>query len=255
MSTATDRAILRSNASTSELTGKEKPKQQTNNKLKSNNFKNPTTMEEEKTTMTREPNMSPEIGELAAALADFQSELEQPALNKSNPYFKSRYIDLSGCLKAVMPLLSKNGLSVCQLVEGGDLVTNLLHKSGQWLKSRMALGSYKNQQERGSAITYCKRYALCAMLGLAADTDDDGNAATDADRKKSAKPRANTLSQRLTQLAEDPDTAPEVIPILQAIITAESMTALSEIYKANKELQQSPLFLEFLTTKKKELTA
>lgn len=127
--------------------------------------------------------MSAEINEISAALSAFQGEIEQPALNKENPYFKSRYVDLSGVLKAAQKTLAKNGLSVAQIIDGSDIITLLTHKSGQWLKSVCPIGSYKSQQDRGSAITYTKRYAICAMLGIAADTDDDGNAATDADKK------------------------------------------------------------------------
>lgn len=127
--------------------------------------------------------MSAEITEISAALSAFQGEVEQPTLNKENPYFKSRYVDLSGVLKSAQKTLAKNGLSVTQIIEGDYLVTLLTHKSGQWFKSVCPIGNYKNQQERGSALTYTKRYAICAILGIAADTDDDGNSATDADKK------------------------------------------------------------------------
>ena len=127
--------------------------------------------------------MSAEINEISAALSAFQGEVEQPSLNKENPYFKSKYVDLSGVLKAAQKTMSKHGLSIVQLIDGGDIITLLSHKSGQWFKSVCPIGSYKNQQDRGSAITYTKRYAICAILGIAADTDDDGNSATDADKK------------------------------------------------------------------------
>lgn len=127
--------------------------------------------------------MSEAIDQITTVLSAFQGEIEQPHLNKENPYFKSRYVDLSGVLKAAQPILAKNGLCVAQIISGGDLITLLSHKSGQWFKSICPIGNYKNQQERGSAITYTKRYAICAILGIAADTDDDGNSATDADKK------------------------------------------------------------------------
>lgn len=127
--------------------------------------------------------MSAEINEISAALSAFQGEVEQPSLNKENPYFKSRYVDLSGVLKAAQKTMAKHGLSVAQIIDGGDIITLLSHKSGQWFKSVCPIGSYKNQQDRGSVITYTKRYAICAILGIAADTDDDGNSATDADKK------------------------------------------------------------------------
>lgn len=134
----------------------------------------------------KETFMSEEIGAISTAVSAFQGEIEQPALNRENPYFKSRYVDLSGVLKSVQKLLAKNGLAVMQIISGNDIITLLSHKSGQWFKSVCPIGTYKSQQDRGSAITYTKRYALCAILGIAADTDDDGNAATDADKKSGA---------------------------------------------------------------------
>lgn len=134
--------------------------------------------------------MSNGIDQITAALSAFQGEVKQPELNKENPYFKSRYVDLSGVLKAAQPILAKHGLCVAQIINGGDLITLLSHKSGQWFKSICPIGNYKNQQERGSAITYTKRYAICAILGIAADTDDDGNSATDADKKSGGMGKA-----------------------------------------------------------------
>ena len=139
----------------------------------------------------KETFMSVEIGAISTAVSAFQGEIEQPALNRENPYFKSRYVDLSGVLKSVQKLLAKNGLAVMQIINGTDIITLLTHKSGQWFKSVCPIGNYKSQQDRGSAITYTKRYALCAILGIAADTDDDGNAATDADKKRNANANAN----------------------------------------------------------------
>ena len=138
----------------------------------------------------KETFMSVEIGAISTAVSAFQGEIEQPALNRENPYFKSRYVDLSGVLKSVQKLLAKNGLAVMQIIRDNDIITLLTHKSGQWIKSVCPIGNYKSQQDRGSAITYTKRYALCAILGIAADTDDDGNAATDADKKRNANANA-----------------------------------------------------------------
>lgn len=141
---------------------------------------------------------SAEINEISAALSAFQGEVEQPALNKENPYFKSRYVDLSGVLKSAQKTMAKHGLSVAQIIVGNDIVTLLSHKSGQWFKSVCPIGNYKNQQDRGSAITYTKRYAICAMLGIAADTDDDGNSATDADKKAGGMQIAKTSAPAFT---------------------------------------------------------
>lgn len=197
-------------------------------------------MEENMTTF-----MSAEINEITAALSAFQGEVEQPKLNKENPYFKSRYVDLSGVLNAVQPILAKNNLCVAQLIVGNDLVTMLSHKSGQWFKSVCPIGTYKSQQDRGSAITYTKRYAICALLGIAADTDDDGNSATDTDTKSGgvqqpAKPSKGApvftgaqLKQALDELAAITD-AKEIQTFWQKwnSISPAMCGNGSELYKA-----------------------
>ena len=66
---------------------------------------------------------------------------------------------------------------------GGDnrtitLITQISHASGQWIRSQFTMLPTKfDPQAYGSALTYCRRYALSAMCGVAA-VDDDGNAAS-----------------------------------------------------------------------------
>ena len=58
------------------------------------------------------------------------------------------------------------------------LVTTLLHTSGQWMRSELLVTPKdETSQAMGSALTYARRYALCAMVGVA-QVDDDGNAAS-----------------------------------------------------------------------------
>lgn len=126
---------------------------------------------------------SESINELAAALAVAQSQIKPAAKDTDNPFFKSKYADLAAIWEVIREPLSKNGLSVSQFVENeGEFVlvtTMLLHKSGQWLSSTMSLKPMKaDPQAAGSAATYGRRYGLSAIVGVVADIDDDGNAAT-----------------------------------------------------------------------------
>lgn len=134
------------------------------------------------------------INELAAALAKAQGEMKAATFNKINPAYKSKYADLAAIIDAVRPALSKNGLSVTQttrMTEGALMLeTTLLHISGQWIKSEWPLPAGK-PQEMGSATTYAKRYTLSAICCIAADEDDDANAAEDAGQK-AAKPNPVT---------------------------------------------------------------
>lgn len=128
-------------------------------------------------------NQSEQINELAAALSKAQSEI-QPALKDSvNPFFKSKYADLSSVWNACKEPLTKNGLSVLQTMDQKEgqlvLLTTLAHSSGQWIRSCLPILSAKQDaQSIGSAITYMRRYSLAALVGVTTDEDDDGNAAT-----------------------------------------------------------------------------
>jgi len=124
---------------------------------------------------------SEEIGELATALAAFQGEFRAVAKSAENPYFKSKYADLTSHLESALPLLSKHGLSLIQMPCGDGIdaamETMLLHKSGQFISQVDRLKPTKNDaQGFGSADTYLRRYGL-SIYGAYAD-DDDGNEAS-----------------------------------------------------------------------------
>ena len=124
---------------------------------------------------------SNKIDKLAEALAQAQGEMDGVTKTSTNPFYKSKYADINDCLEASLPHLSKYGLAITQgnefsKTDGYYITTVLLHKSGQWLKSkiRIPLTNKKDAQEIGSACTYGRRYGLAAMVGLA-QVDDDGN--------------------------------------------------------------------------------
>ena len=123
------------------------------------------------------------INELAEALAKAQGKIEAAIRGKENTFYKSSYADLSAVMAACRQPLSENGLAVVQATEyeGPEfwITTMLVHKSGQWFTSRYPIRPVKNDpQGLGSAQTYARRYALMAMVGIVADDDDDGNAAS-----------------------------------------------------------------------------
>lgn len=170
----------------------------------------------EETTPKLVSYMSENINEISAALSAFQGSVEQPKLEKevkvnkkAGGFYTFKYADLSACVKAATPALKANGLSVCQLISDGKLVTILSHKSGQWFKSELMLPNQTTDyQAYGSAITYLKRYSYCAILGIVADTDDDanlacGNQAEFKDRgQHSQQPAAFTGAQLKEALEE-----------------------------------------------------
>ena len=181
------------------------------------------------------PYRSAEIKDLAAALAKAQAEMTTAALNRQNPFFKSRYADLMSVVNASRPSLAKNGLSVLQDIityEEGQTVlhTILLHTSGQYIESRMRIVPPKNDvQSMSSYTTYLKRLSYSSLIGVVTgDEDDDGEVAMVEARNQGAKgvslnthynPKEQTyetvskdqLEQLEYELAEFPDITEQIL--------------------------------------------
>jgi hypothetical protein len=131
---------------------------------------------------------SEQVAELYAALIDAQAEFSAVEKAADNPFFKSKYADLPAIMREVGPVLAKHGLGITQPPDDGALVTRLVHKSGQWQESRLELQPVKaDPQAMGSAITYLRRYMLCAVLNVVTEVDDDGDKASPRPAPK-AKP-------------------------------------------------------------------
>jgi hypothetical protein len=133
---------------------------------------------------------SQSIKEIAKALLVFHSKVQKIAKSEINPFFKSKYADLPAILDSIQEPLQESGLSFCQFPEENSLTTILMHgDSGEFLQGTYNLHAEKiNPQGLGSAITYARRYALGAILGLNVDNDDDGNKGSEP-KKEKEKPK------------------------------------------------------------------
>lgn len=137
--------------------------------------------------------MESTIPNLSKALAKARSEFPELRFDSTNPHFKNQYLSLKGLLAAVEPVLAANDLLIVQTVSnsGGPnpapaLTTRLIHlESNEYIEDTMLLSAVKvDPQAQGSAITYARRYALVAVLGVVADEDDDGEAASGGEPSK-----------------------------------------------------------------------
>lgn len=147
--------------------------------------------------MTDQPN-------LASALAAFQADL--PRIAKSSQGNRGRYADLADVSNKVLPLLAKQGLSwsACPTVNDQGMFVlryTLLHVSGESTGGDYPLPDPSEPpQTLGSAVTYSKRYALCAITGVAPDNDDDDGAhATENHRARPPQQRDNRNGQKPAQ--------------------------------------------------------
>lgn len=125
---------------------------------------------------------SEQTNDLVSALVKASAEIKTAKKDAENPFFKSRYSDLPSIVEACKSALLKNNLVVTQsttLLNGATLlVTTLHHTSGQWIRGYYPVTAVKaDPQAMGSAITYARRYALSAIVGVVSEDDDDGESA------------------------------------------------------------------------------
>jgi hypothetical protein len=156
---------------------------------------------------------SESIKNLAAAMSKAQSEMGGAVKDANNPFFKSKYADLSAVIRAVKEPFANNDLSYVQfpIEESGriGIETILMHSSGEWLSNSFTVQlSKQDAQGAGSAITYCRRYSLQAVAGIPSE-DDDGNAASKYAQSKPTKQDlewVNAIKNKTTTLSniEDP---------------------------------------------------
>ncbi len=146
---------------------------------------------------------SEQLNELFASMSKAQADIRVAVKDSANPFFKSKYANLQAIIEASRPALCKNGLSVLQQIvtdeHGQDyLVTMLCHASGQWVSSHMRINPAKTDvQSLGSYITYLRRYAYAALVGVYDGDDDDGNQAVES--SYTAAPKQPLLSNLISE--------------------------------------------------------
>lgn len=162
-------------------------------------------MSEKKTSETEKTEVKPAgngLSNIASALSKAQAVMTGAKKDKLNPFFKSKYSDLSSVFDAIREPFAENNLSITQTMDILDsgiqvLRTRLMHSSGEYIDSKMLLPTEPNPQKMGSLITYLKRYSLMAICGIPSE-DDDGNAAS----QKAPPPPKYINQKQLCELEE-----------------------------------------------------
>ena len=132
-------------------------------------------------------NTSQSVTKLSQAMLKVQQQLQPAIKDARNSFVGNDYATLNSVMETCKDALISHGIWLTQLptpapVELGTghigLETKLIHaESGEWISSTTVIPLPKNDpQGMGSAITYARRYSLCAMLGIVTE-DDDANAA------------------------------------------------------------------------------
>jgi hypothetical protein len=165
---------------------------------------------------------SEQLDQLATAMAGFQADMGTVPKEREvdTGKYKYNYADLSDIIEAAKDHIKKHGLSVTQgvgfLIRETDgatihtISTRVMHTSGQWIESEMVIPHLGDIRALGSSITYGRRYAWCAAMGIVSDMDDDGSLAVaafgeEAAKRRQTSPPAGSTSTRGARAATTPD--------------------------------------------------
>lgn len=200
---------------------------------------------------------SEQTDKLDAQLAKAQGEIDSAKKEKTNPAFRSKYADIAAVWDACRDALSRNQISVTQwpVHSDGDrlhLITRLAH-AGQWMMGEISLPVMKKDAHGyGSAVTYAKRFALAAAIGVVAEDehDDDGNGATNAHAPQKPAVKPTTIPDPLAAAKKKVGdaarrvkmTAPELAQLSQKLfdapltnLTEDQLSELSDVINRQED--------------------
>lgn len=150
--------------------------------------------------MSPTPKINTALAELQADLPRIVKDRTAHVEKKAGGFYTYDFVELTDISDAILPRLSKLGLSFTArpTLEGSQFVLayELRHSSGEELAGLYPLKA-GTPQEMGGQITYARRYALCAVTGIApAGDDDDAQTAQRSASRRSAREQAETRPAR-----------------------------------------------------------
>ena len=161
------------------------------------------------------------LAKISKAIVDIQNDMPHITLDesvkvtmKSGGTYSFKYASLPVIMDKIRPVLSKHRTAICQMLSGSELITRLVHESGEYVESTTTL-PYRDQmsnQERGAVISYFRRYSIVGILGIVADEDDDANIA-DGNTATRQPPKASPNAGKPAKEAGKPEKAPEAAPL------------------------------------------
>ena len=182
-------------------------------------------------------NITEDHAALFKAISAAQGEFTTVVKDKNNPFFSSRYAPLDSIIEMIRPILAKNGLSVMQFTDlpetgqGVIIETIITHESGEHISGKLFMPSAKSDpQGYGSCITYGRRYALAAALGIVSDEDTDGNQGDKGKKQTAARPETGK---------EGPKSAPQATNSSHGDTVTAQVKLLNELGEYCKGVEDS----------------
>jgi hypothetical protein len=182
---------------------------------------------------------------IASALVKAQRGFAPALKTSTNPHFRSKYVDLAGCVEAVVDALNAAGIALIQRTSedstGVTVETVFVHESGEMLEcGKLHVPAAKQDpQGYGSALTYARRYSLMAACGIAPE-DDDGNAASRV--KVSATKTDLVPTNRLSILAD-------VAAAINERMSANDLIGAVEEYQGITDIEEKTALWAMLDSK------
>jgi hypothetical protein len=176
---------------------------------------------------------------LFKSLSEFQQEC--PIIIKSSQGYGYQFADLPAIFTIINPLLKKHGLGFTQVIVSNQIQTIVFHvDSGESITSHVdipqgvVLKGMNEFQVLGSAITYLRRYALSAMLGLVTDKDTDGAGLQADSPKVSTKQASAPVEDDKPWLNES---SPSWSAVLESMKNGYTITDVRKKFKVSKAIE------------------
>jgi hypothetical protein len=180
-----------------------------------------------------------DLNQIALALSKAQLQFKplikgkEAKIQSSKGSYFYKYADLAEVFIAIRQALADNEIAVVQSTHLADrglvLITNLIHSSGQTIKSVYPLDRHPDPKAMGIELSYHRRYQLCAIVGIASDDDTDGDGYYDIKPKKKGKDEDESESKRR---GLDPAILERSINQIKNAETADSLRLVySEAYR------------------------
>lgn len=192
---------------------------------------------------------SESIASVLAAYAAAQAELDNVTQDrevevkmKTGGKYKYRYATLAGMLNHLRPVLTKNGIWYTQFIRAGEMVTRVLHSSGEYFDTgNVPMPNITGSpQDIGAIVSFFKRYSLSEAFGLAADDDTDGDTGRHEVSFKARGERSEPTNET-TERIEEPEMGwgDWARGLIATVNGKESDDELNELVEANKRFINS----------------
>jgi len=157
-----------------------------------------------------------QVSGIQKALAKFQQSVGKIDLDgvvKTKAY-EFRYATLGNIIDKIRPAMKEAGMGYTQIIESDKIVTEIFStEDGTSKTSTMPIAASADPKQVGASITYYRRYALVAMLGIAGEEDKDAPEVSEARPALTQK----ALDAALGRIAGEPE-------LLDKMLAAFSMT-------------------------------